>query len=160
MENIEHEKKGRTNPKGSVMLGRLFLLFCVVVVLVLGVTIYAKYRTISDYEKSRSEKYYAVFLANGQVYFGHFKYDYTAFPELSDIYYLKPTAQTSGQTAQQYSLVKLGKELYGPKDLMTINRDQLLYWQEISSDSSVMKAIKDYQKNGGAKLTEPINAGN
>jgi hypothetical protein len=97
-----------------------------------------------------SSGYQAVFLTNGQVYFGklsHFSADYVT---LDDIYYLQvgpqqgssiTPSQSSTTPGQQISLVKLGNELHGPVDEMHINRSQVLFYEDLKSDGQVVKAI-------------------
>jgi hypothetical protein len=101
--------------------------------------------------------YQAVFLTNGQVYFGKLSDVGTNYPTLTDIYYLQVTqpplqgSQQQGQAATQQqpqlSLVKLGNELHGPVDEMSINKDQILFFEDIKEDGRVMQAIREYQKN-------------
>jgi len=43
-------------------------------------------------------------------------------------------------------LIKLGKELHGPKDQMVLNRDHILFIEELSSDSKVVKSIEKYNQ--------------
>lgn len=106
-----------------------------------------------------SSGYQAVFLTNGQVYFGKLSNSDGQFPMLKDIYYLQVTQpplqgsqqqgqqQTQAQAQPQISLVKLGQELHGPVDEMSINRDQILFWEDMKDDSQVVKAIMDYKAN-------------
>jgi hypothetical protein len=104
-----------------------------------------------------TNKYQAVFLTNGQVYFGkasNLKSDYVT---LKNIYYLqvqqsvqpstdKPATATTDQNAgSQVSLTKLGQELHGPTDEMHIAKEQVLFWENLKDDSTVVKAIKDYE---------------
>lgn len=100
--------------------------------------------------------YQAVFLTNGQVYFGKLSDVSAAYATLKDIYYLQvtqPPLQGSAQEGQQQqaqpqlSLVKLGQELHGPVDEMKINRDQILFFEDIKEDGRVMQAVREYQKN-------------
>ncbi len=94
----------------------------------------------------------AVFLTNGQVYFGHLTNANSQYPVLKDIYYLQ--VQQSLQPAKdqnqqpQVSLVKLGNELHGPQDEMRINRDQILFYEDMKDDSKVNQAISDFIKSG------------
>ena len=104
------------------------------------------------------DQYQAVFLTNGQVYFGKLSKPSSDYVNLEDIYYLqvqqtteqpsseKPAVQPSSEDQQsQVSLTKLGKELHGPEDKMYISRDQVLFWENLKSDSTVSKAIKESQ---------------
>lgn len=101
----------------------------------------------------KSDKYYAVFLDNGQVYFGHLsKYFTSKNPVLADIYYLQSTEnlQSGEQKAEEQktemNLVKLGNELHGPVDAMAINKDHILFVEELKDDGQVVKAIAEHKK--------------
>ena len=104
-------------------------------------------------DKKNSGNWQAVFLSNGQVYFGHLKSSNDQYATLSDIYYLQVEQQSDLQTGKEQtqqpklSLIKLGNELHGPQDKMTINRDHILFIEDMKSDSKVVTAINDYIKN-------------
>lgn len=97
-----------------------------------------------------SNSYEAVFLANGQVYFGKVSKLQSKYVKLIDIYYLiqkqplqaqQPAAQATAQP--EFTLIKLGGELHGPMDQMMINKDQILFIEELKSDSKVVQAINN-----------------
>ena len=99
--------------------------------------------------------YQAVFLTNGQVYFGKLASE-GRWMVLRDVYYLQvsqqlqPTGETQNQNQQslqqqQIQLVKLGQELHGPQDEMYIDSDKVLFWENMKDDSKVVSAIKDYK---------------
>jgi hypothetical protein len=94
-------------------------------------------------------KVQAVFLTNGQVYFGAITDINTEFIDLQDIYYLNSQqADSTTEQAQQptnFSLVKLGCELHGPTDQMLINRDQVSFWENLTDDGKVTKAIAEWR---------------
>ncbi len=104
----------------------------------------------------KSKQYQALFLTNGQVYFGKLKNVNNSYVKLTDIYYLqvqqqvqpKDNAANSG-ASPSVSLAKLGSELHGPEDNMYVSRDQVLFWENLKDDGKVVQAIKDYQS--GAK---------
>jgi hypothetical protein len=93
--------------------------------------------------------YQAVFLTNGQVYFGKVDNGSTDPVVLRNVYYLQVTQQlqpepnpsVSPNAVPQISLVKLGNELHGPKDEMRITRSQVLFIEDLKDDSQVVKAI-------------------
>ena len=92
----------------------------------------------------------AVFLANGQVYFGKVSNQNSQFLSLTDIFYLQVSQtlqppQSGSQPQQKIDLVKLGNELHGPQDLMEINRDQILFIEKLRDDSKILKAIHDFK---------------
>jgi len=98
-------------------------------------------------------EYTAVFLTNGQVYFGKVASVRGDNTVLIDIYYLQvsnplqqtPPAQASQQP--QLSLVKLGNELHGPQDEMVINNDHILFTERLKGDGKVVQAIAKYQQD-------------
>ena len=98
-------------------------------------------------------KYQAVFLSNGQVYFGKISGVGNSYAQLTDVYYLENSAvpQAEGedaagaQTGQQLS--KLGKEIHKPEDKMIIKTDQIVFIENIENDGSVGKAIIEYKKD-------------
>lgn len=101
------------------------------------------------------DKYQAVFLTNGQVYFGKLANSGGDYMQLQDVYYLQvdqnvqgtgegEQAETATQEESQVSLAKLGSELHGPEDAMQINGDQVLFWENLTDNSKVVSAIKQH----------------
>lgn len=105
--------------------------------------------------------YKAVFLTNGQVYFGKL-YNGMANPlTLHDIYYLQQQ-NSQPQDGQQtdtsngsIQLIKLGNEIHGPKDFMRINADQVLFIEDLKDSGQVVKLIEQFKKNGNAPTSTP-----
>jgi hypothetical protein len=104
----------------------------VVVLVVLGVLFRDKLMgSAGGAVKDATNNYKAVFLTNGQVYFGHLTNVSDEYVKLTDIFYLQVTPlqgagaqQGEQQQQQQLSLVKLGNELHAPVDEMQISRAQ------------------------------------
>lgn len=99
----------------------------------------------------KTGNYQAVFLSNGQVYFGRLSGINSQYATLEDIYYLqvqkiqpKPEEQATGKL----TLIKLGSELHAPVDKMKINKDQVLFYEDLKEDGKVMQAIKRYKEKG------------
>lgn len=91
----------------------------------------------------------AVFLNNGQVYFGKLSMEGSQMPILKDIYYLQvtqPIQPGEAGNASNINLVKLGGELHGPADEMRINRNNILFVEDLRSDSKVVQAIQQLEK--------------
>ena len=94
------------------------------------------------------DKYQAVFLQNGQVYFGKLAVG-RDWLVLREIYYLQvPSAlqQGSGNASQNFQLVKLGTELHGPEDVMHLPREAVNFWENLKDDSQAVRAIRTYQQ--------------
>lgn len=103
-------------------------------------------------KKTDSNKYQAVFLTNGQVYFGKLKDESGNYVKLTDIYYLQAKDQqvqpkdAAAADQSNLTLIKLGKELHAPADEMNISRTQVLFWEDINDDGKVKQAIDEYKK--------------
>jgi len=94
----------------------------------------------------------AVFLTNNQVYFGKFsRLPFASTITLDNVYYLQVNQplQSGGVQAQtqppQFSVIKLGSEVHGPKGTMVIPLGQILFWEDLRNDSAVVHAIVSAQ---------------
>lgn len=88
-------------------------------------------------------QYQAVFLDNGQVYFGKLERTNDTFYILTDVYYLQ-SGVAIDQTSD-LSLTKLGNEAHGPTDRMEIHVDHILFIENMKSDASIVQAIQQYK---------------
>mgnify|MGYP001599534607 CR=1 FL=1 len=97
--------------------------------------------------------YQAVFLTNGQVYFGMASNLNSNYLTLRDVYYLQVSqvlqpvqGKKQPEPQQTLTLAKLGTvELHKPKDEMKINRDHVLFVEDLEDDSQVVQAIERYK---------------
>jgi hypothetical protein len=93
-----------------------------------------------------ANKYYAVLLTNGSVYFGKLEGMGSPSPVLMDVFYVQPgpvdpnTKQPSGMV-----LVHRGKELHGP-DRMILNDRSIVFVEPVGPDSRVAQLIKEAKK--------------
>lgn len=109
--------------------------------------------------------YQAVFLDNGQVYFGKINSLNGSSLDLVSVYYLNvdnSTQSTEGtETQQKVTLKKLGCELHGPADRMVINREHVVFWENLRSDGKVTEAIKEWvEKNPDGLVCDQSNSTN
>lgn len=90
----------------------------------------------------------AVFLTNGQVYFGKLSSVGSDYVTLKDVYYIQSNPQQSPAPSPgpSLSLVQLGNEIHGPEKEMNISRQQIIFWENLRDDSKVTQAIKDQSK--------------
>lgn len=93
-------------------------------------------------------KFQAVFLNNGQAFFGKIRTLNNRFFTLDNIYYLQVNEKAqSDQTAVAPDLIKFGcAELHSPTDVIVINREQIVYWENLKDDGKVVEAISAYVK--------------
>lgn len=91
----------------------------------------------------------AVFLTDGQIYFGKVANPWSKYVRLTDVYYFQAKDGLSPDISMlgsgDVTLIKLGKEAHGPEDKLEINRDQVMFIQDLKDDSKVVKAIKDFK---------------
>lgn len=125
----------------------------VVLLVVAGLGVWAWKQMSGTSSAVEGNKYQALFLTNGQVYFGKLASVDDKYVKLTDIYYLQvqqsvqPTDNKSNNNSNpQVSLAKLGSELHGPEDAMYVNRDQVLFWENLKDDGKVVDAIHKNQK--------------
>ena len=98
----------------------------------------------------KTKQFQALFLTNGQVYFGHLAGINNGYVKLTDIFYLQVQQQvqpgsSSNTQNPNVSLAKLGNELHGPEDAMYVSRDQVLFWENLKNSGKVVQAIQSYQ---------------
>lgn len=103
----------------------------------------------------KTDKYQAVFLTNGQVYFGKITGIDSRALVISDVFYIEAqgntTAQQQAQNNNSYTLRKLGtSELHAPEDTMVVNREQVSFWENLKNEGRVVTAINEYKKNPSA----------
>lgn len=89
---------------------------------------------------SGAEKLSAVFLLDGQGYFGHLEdVPWSDSVTLTDVYYFEDARKTT--TDLPVGLLKRGGELHQPADGMRIRRDKILLIERVGSNSPVARAI-------------------
>ncbi len=86
-----------------------------------------------------ANKYYAVVLSNGAVYFGKLEGLGSPYPVLRDVYYVQSTANPETKAVSSV-LVKRGKEWHGP-DRMILNEKAILFVEPVGDDSKVSQLI-------------------
>ena len=134
------------------MIKKLAILIALVLVFVIGY-----YLTKTQFNKPDSKRQ-AVFLNNGQAYFGFLSSKNDQFIELADVYYLKTDdlAKTNDPN-KKILLVKMGDELHSPQNIMKINRDQVLFYQEIKDGSKINNAIAKFAANPTTPTPSPTD---
>jgi hypothetical protein len=100
-----------------------------------------------------SSRYQAVFLANGQIYFGKLKdFNDDSF-QLSKMYY--PQAQATDASGEEAAdatqqsniqLYRVTDGVHGPEDQMIIMKSQILYYENLQENSKVTELINQNEK--------------
>lgn len=152
-----------TSRKGKISINKP-LIVAVAIVGVLLIVIYlllsftnllSNVPLIGNLAKKNIGGYHAVFLSNNQVYFGRLRNEGSQYPVLEDVYYLRQSAQLGDESqAGQLDLVKRGRELHGPENIMKINRDHILFIETVRADSAVGQAIQKAKQLTPAQLQQ------
>lgn len=100
-----------------------------------------------------TNKYQAVFLSNGQVYFGKLTLVNSDYLQLASVYYLERqmTANSSASeseteqmpTDNNFQLLKYSDVLYGSEDAMIISKSDIIRYENLRPDGVVARAIAD-----------------
>jgi lipopolysaccharide export LptBFGC system permease protein LptF len=103
---------------------------------------------LSFIDKTRATKnpYYAVYLKTGDMYFGKL----SRFPKLnlSDIWFLQASMEEQGG----FNLKRYDDAVFGPKDKIEINKDNIVWISKLRDDSQVVNYIQ-----GNVQQTLPEN---
>ena len=87
-----------------------------------------------------SERISAVFLLDGEAYFGHLDdMPWSGTLVLRDVYYMNDATKVT--TDLPVGLVKRGGELHQPTDVMYIRRDKVLAIERVTASSPIALAI-------------------
>lgn len=144
------------------VVGKLLVISLIVVSIAITAFVgYALVKGVGSSSYVESDKYQAVFLSDGQIYFGKLSDVDQRWAVLEDIYYLQvqnnsQVQQAEAQQAPQVQLVKLGNEIHGPQDRMIINSDQILFFENLEDEGQVADAIARYKEDGETTDTEPV----
>ncbi len=126
------------------------ILIIVIVVLFIGASfvLFAKKGLVFSGKNNQENIRQAIFLANGQVYFGEVETENNRYLIVRSIYYLKAQDQLDANNPdKKISIIKLGDELHGPEDKMYINRTQVLFYENMRKDSKINEAINRFIEN-------------
>ncbi len=171
--NAPRPARSATSPEATTMshvaspvrsrrsLPTIVTLLIVLAIIALGVAAIARFSGMGDkmpfgMMSGSSDKWQAVFLTNGQVYFGKIARQSNHTVVIRNVYYLQVVSQqdTIGQPPdvqqqpeQRLTLIKLGNEIHGPQDEISINRDHVVLIEDLKNDSRVVQAINDYLKS-------------
>lgn len=103
-------------------------------------------------------RYQAVYLVDNNVYFGKVEILSNGYLKLKDVFYVQATSSAANSDTQDpkdvpadqattdIKLIKPGSELHAPDDVMIINKDQVLYIQNLKTDGKVSDAIIKYHQ--------------
>lgn len=117
----------------GAVIGAFVVAFLIVVIVI------AVVRTVAPVDPLAAgidhSEYQAVFLTSGEVYFGTLSEESGGFCYLRHVYRLT-SRQSAHSKSLQRTLVKLVNDIHSPTDLMIINRNQILYVENLNPAGS------------------------
>lgn len=123
--------------KEGIVIGIVFWIVGAVVMIGSAFALGAEFKTA--FPAVPQDKWQAVFLESGQVYFGKLVEAEGGYVALSNVYYLKEASELQ---ASNLNLVKLGGELHGPEDVIYIRKESISFWENMKATSRVVQSIE------------------
>ncbi len=136
------------NEKSKSMGSKIIKTFSIILIFIAVVLAFVFGRDfVSGSLTGGHDGFSAVFLSNGQVYFG--KIDSNGGKEmvLTQVFYLQAEEgqQVDDLNQSRFKLVKLGSELHGPEDILIINKDSVIFYEYLREDSKVVESIRNFK---------------
>lgn len=86
-------------------------------------------------------RYQAVFLANGQTYFGSYRDRIGPYAKIESVYYIQQTPR-EGEAAES-RIVRRGSELHAPLSGLLVPKSAILFIEDLRDDSPVVRFIEE-----------------
>lgn len=90
--------------------------------------------------------YQAVFLVNGQTYFGRYYDRLGPYAKVENAFYIQQTRTADPDAAPGSKLVRRGSELHEPTSAMLIAKSAILFVEDLQEGSSVAQFMKKETK--------------
>jgi hypothetical protein len=82
-------------------------------------------------------RYQAVFLSNGQTYFGHYVDRLGPYAKIDDAFYIQQTPAANENEAPTSKIVRRGSEFHHPEPFVLLPKTAILFVEDLRTDSSV-----------------------
>ena len=90
--------------------------------------------------------YQAVFLVNGQTYFGRYYDRLGPYAKVENAFYIQQTRSENLDAAPESKLVRRGSELHEPTSAMLIAKSAILFVEDLQEGSSVSEFMRKETK--------------
>ena len=84
-------------------------------------------------------RYQAVFLENGQTWFGHYRDRLGPYAAMESVYYVQTKASQDPDVPTTSQLIKRGNELHAPDPRLLIPKTAILFIEDLRDDSPIAK---------------------
>jgi len=82
-------------------------------------------------------RYQAVFLSNGQTYFGHYVDRLGPYAKIENAFYIQQTPAANENEAPTSKMVRRGNEFHQPEPFVLLPKTAILFVEDLRADSSV-----------------------
>jgi len=90
-------------------------------------------------------KFQAVFLVNGQTYFGRYYDRFGPYTKIEGVYYIQQIPSADPDKPPDSRIVRRGGELHGPLDRVLVPRSAILFIEDLRPDSQVTRFMEQDQ---------------
>jgi hypothetical protein len=111
------------------------------IVVLIGAMLAIMY-VLPDGVRINSRGYQVVYLASGQAFFGKLQNTDGKYVVIKDAYTTQDQTGAQDNAQSQTAIVKVSQQVYGPEDSLSIKSDQVVFWQNLRSDSKIVQAIE------------------
>ena len=84
-------------------------------------------------------RYQAVFLSNGQTWFGHYRDRIGPYAAIGSVYYVQTKAAQEADVPPTSQLIRRGNELHAPDPQVLIPKTAILFIEDLRDDSPIAK---------------------
>lgn len=144
-------------PAKSVATGKrpVNVILAILLILALGVIGWLVAPKLTGGLEFDTDKYQAVAVSDGQIYFGKVTPVDADHIRLTDAYYLQAemtettaaTEETAPAQPGNVRLIKLSNKIYGPEDGIVLSKSQIVSYENLASDGQVAEWLKENSGN-------------
>ena len=87
-------------------------------------------------------QYQAVFLTNGQTYFGRYYDRIGAYAKIEDVYYLQQVTSSDPNASADTRLLRRGHELHEPASRMLVPKTAILFVEDLTDSSLIAQFMR------------------
>ena len=91
-------------------------------------------------------QYQAVFLTNGQTYFGRYYDRFGAYAKIEDVYYLQQGQATETGGTTDTRIIRRGGELHAPENRMLVPKSAILFVEDLKDSSPIARFMHEDKK--------------
>jgi hypothetical protein len=88
-------------------------------------------------------QYQAVFLANGQTYFGRYYDRIGAYAKIEDVYYLQQVPNSDPSQPADTKIVRRGNELHSPASRMLVPKSAISFVEDLTDASPIATFMRN-----------------